>query len=88
MEWAADPPGLAVPLTFRPSGKRHKAATEIAVRFGAQRALLPLAPLKAQLDRGQIAGPIQDSSFAAVGKATVTAVGVQGVAAARGPFCR
>ena len=32
--------------------------------------LLQLAPLKAQLDQGQIAGTIQDSSFAAVGKAT------------------
>ena len=42
--------------------------------------LLPLPSLKAQLDQGQIAGTIQDSSLAAVGRATVKAVGLQGVA--------
>ena len=39
---------------------------------------LPL-PIFAQLDQGQIAGTIQDSSLASVAKATITAVSVQGV---------
>src|SRR5262249_19109134 len=43
-------------------------------------AALTLPTVQAQLDQGQIAGTIQDSSLAAVGNATVTAVSVQGVA--------
>lgn len=40
---------------------------------------LALTPLRAQLDQGQIAGTVLDPSQAAVGDATVTAVGAQGV---------
>src|SRR5690349_7648272 len=40
--------------------------------------LLSMPAVHGQLDQGQIAGTIQDSSLAAVGKATITAVSVQG----------